>query len=67
MTNENKSCDQLLKEGRTLSEIQDYLRKEKGDSITYMELRLLLSETPDVKFRRRSRRNPRLRRRQTQA
>jgi len=40
----------LLKEGRTLSEIQDYLRKEKGDSITYMELRLLLSEMPDVKL-----------------
>jgi DNA-binding transcriptional MerR regulator len=35
---------QLLKEGRKLSEIQDYLRKEKGDSITYMELRMLLAE-----------------------
>lgn len=35
---------QLLKEGRKPSEIQDYLRKEKGDSITYMELRMLLSE-----------------------
>lgn len=38
----------LLKEGRTLSQIQDFLRKEKGDSITYMELRLLLSEMPDT-------------------
>ncbi len=35
---------QLLKQGRTPAEIQEYLRKEKGDSITYMELRLLLSE-----------------------
>jgi len=35
---------QLLKEGRKLSEIQDFLRKEKGDSITYMELRMLLAE-----------------------
>jgi hypothetical protein len=35
---------QLLKEGRNPSEIQEYLRKEKNDSITYMELRLLLSE-----------------------
>ena len=52
MTNEERKpiVAQLLKEGRTLSEIQDYLRKEKGDSITYMELRLLLSEMPDVKL-----------------
>jgi hypothetical protein len=35
---------QLLKDGRNLSEIQEHLRKEKNDSITYMELRLLLSE-----------------------
>jgi len=34
----------LLKEGRKPGEIQNYLQKEKGDSITYMELRLLLSE-----------------------
>jgi hypothetical protein len=34
----------LLKEGRKVSEIQDYLHKEKGDSITYMELRMLLAE-----------------------
>jgi len=52
MTNEERKqiVRQLLKEGRTLSEIQDYLRKEKGDSITYMELRLLLSEMPEVKL-----------------
>jgi len=40
----------LLAQGRTLSQIQDYLRKEKGDSITYMDLRLLLSEMPDTKL-----------------
>ena len=40
----------LLAEGRTLSQVQDYLCKEKGDSITYMELRLLLSEMPDAKL-----------------
>jgi hypothetical protein len=52
MTNEERkqTVRQLLKEGQTLSQIQDYLRKEKGDSITYMELRLLLSEMPDVKL-----------------
>ena len=52
MTNDERKqvVRQLLKEGRTLSEIQDYLRKEKGDSITYMELRLLLSEMPEVKL-----------------
>jgi len=52
MTNEERKeiVKKLLAEGRTLSEIQDYLRKEKGDSITYMELRLLLSEMPDVKL-----------------
>ena len=52
MTNEERKpiVVQLLKEGRSLSEIQDYLRKEKGDSITYMELRLLLSEMPDAKL-----------------
>ena len=52
MTNEERKpiVAQLLKQGRTLSEIQDYLRKEKGDSITYMELRLLLSEMPDAKL-----------------
>ena len=52
MTNDERKqvVRQLLKEARTLSEIQDYLRKEKGDSITYMELRLLLSEMPDVKL-----------------
>ena len=52
MTNEERKpfVAQLLKEGRSLSEIQDFLRKEKGDSITYMELRLLLSEMPDAKL-----------------
>ena len=52
MTNEERKpiVAQLLKEGRTLSEIQDYLRREKGDSITYMELRLLLSDMPDAKL-----------------
>jgi hypothetical protein len=52
MTNEERKpiVRQLLKEGRTLSEIQDFLRKEKNDSITYMELRLLLSEMPDAKL-----------------
>ena len=52
MTNEERKpiVAQLLKEGSSLSEIQDYLRKEKGDSITYMELRLLLSEMPDAKL-----------------
>ena len=52
MTNEERKpiVAQLLKEGRSLSEIQDFLRNEKGDSITYMELRLLLSEMPDAKL-----------------
>jgi hypothetical protein len=52
MTNEERKpiVTQLLKEGRSLSEIQDHLRKENGDSITYMELRLLLSEMPDAKL-----------------
>jgi hypothetical protein len=39
---------QLLAGGKNLSEIQSYLHKEKNDPITYMELRLLLSEMPDV-------------------
>jgi hypothetical protein len=52
MTNDERKpiVAQLLKEGKSLSEIQDFLRKEKGDSITYMELRLLLSEMPDAKL-----------------
>ena len=52
MTNEERKeiVKKLLAEGRTLSEVQDYLHKEKGDSITYMELRLLLSEMPDIKL-----------------
>lgn len=52
MTNDERKqiVGQLLKEGRTLSQIQDFLRNEKNDSITYMELRLLLSEMPDAKL-----------------
>lgn len=48
-TDERKQIVQeLLREGRTLSEILDHLHKEKQDTITYFELRLLLSEMPDV-------------------
>ena len=52
MTNEERKeiIRKLLKEGQTLSQIQDFLSKEKGDSITYMELRLLLSDMPDAKL-----------------
>jgi len=52
MTNDERKeiVRKLLAEGQTLSQIQDYLRREKGDSITYMELRLLLSEMPDAKL-----------------
>ncbi len=52
MTNDERKAivRQLLKDGRSLSDIQDFLRKEKNDSITYMELRLLLSEMPDAKL-----------------
>ena len=52
MTNEERKAiiRKLLKDGQTLSQIQDFLRTEKGDSITYMELRLLLSEMPDAKL-----------------
>ncbi|HUI05831.1 MAG TPA: hypothetical protein VL486_02375 [Verrucomicrobiae bacterium] len=52
MTNEERKpiVARLLKEGQTLSQILDYLHKETGDSITYMELRLLLSEMPDAKL-----------------
>jgi hypothetical protein len=52
MTNEERKqlVRELLAKGQTLSQIQDYLRNEKNDSITYMELRLLLSEMPDVKL-----------------
>jgi len=52
MTNDERKeiVRRLLAEGQTLSQIQDYLLKEKGDSITYMELRLLLSEMPDVQL-----------------
>ena len=52
MTNDERQAivRQLLKDGRTLSQIQDFLRNEKGDSITYMELRILLSAMPDAKL-----------------
>ena len=52
MTNDERKeiVRKLLADGQTLSQIQDYLRKEKGDSITYMELRILLSEMPDAKL-----------------
>ena len=52
MTNDERKqvVKELLARGHTLSQIQDYLRNEKNDSITYMELRLLLSEMPDAKL-----------------
>ena len=52
MTNEERKSivGQLLANGQTLSQIQDYLHKEKNDPITYMDLRLLLSEMPDAKL-----------------
>jgi hypothetical protein len=52
MTNEERKpiVRQLLREGRTLSQIQDFLRNEKNDSITYLELRMLLTEMPDAKL-----------------
>jgi len=52
MTNEERKpiVARLLKDGQTLSQVLDYLHKEKSDSITYMELRLLLSEMPDAKL-----------------
>ncbi len=52
MTNDERKqvVKELLAKGQTLSQIQDCLRNEKNDSITYMELRLLLSEMPDTKL-----------------
>jgi hypothetical protein len=52
MTNEERKqvVGEWLAKGHTLSQIQDYLHKEKNDPITYMELRLLLSEMPDAKL-----------------
>lgn len=52
MTNDERKAvvRKLLQAGRSLSEIQDHLRKECHDSITYMELRLLLAEMPDTKL-----------------
>jgi len=52
MTNEERKqvVKELLGKGQSLSQILDYLHKEKSDTITYMEMRLLLSEMPDVKL-----------------
>ena len=52
MTNEERKSivGELLAKGQTLSQIQDYLHKEKDDPITYMDLRLLLSEMPNAKL-----------------
>lgn len=52
MTNEERKpiIHDLLKQGRSLSEILDFLHREKQDNITYMELRLLLSDMPDAKL-----------------
>ena len=52
MTNDERKriVGELLTKGQTLSQIQDFLHKEKNDPITYMELRLLLSEMPDAKL-----------------
>jgi hypothetical protein len=52
MTNEERKSivGQLLAQGQTLSQIQDYLHKEKNDPITYLDLRLLLSEMPNAKL-----------------
>jgi hypothetical protein len=52
MTNEERKqiVRELLANGLTLSQIQDHFHKEKNDPITYMDLRLLLSEMPDAKL-----------------
>jgi len=52
MSNEERKqvVRELLVKGLTLSQIQDHFHKEKNDPITYMELRLLLSEMPDAKL-----------------
>jgi hypothetical protein len=52
MTNDERKqvVRELLGKGQTLSQILDYLHKEKSDAITYMDLRLLLSEMPDTKL-----------------
>lgn len=52
MTNDERKpiVRQLLAAGRSLSEILDSLHKEQNDTITYMGLRLLLSEMPDAKL-----------------
>jgi hypothetical protein len=52
MTNDERKeiIRQLLKEGKRLSEIQNFLIKEKQDSITYLELRLLVADMQDVRL-----------------
>jgi hypothetical protein len=52
MTNDERKqiIQKLLAAGQTLSQIQDRLRTEHNDTITYMELRLLLSEMPTAKL-----------------
>jgi hypothetical protein len=52
MTHEERKqvVRELLGKGQTLSQILDTLHKEKSDPITYMDLRLLLSEMPDAKL-----------------
>jgi hypothetical protein len=52
MTNDERKpiVKQLLQEGRSLSEILDHLHREHNDHLTYMELRLLLSEMPDTQL-----------------
>ena len=50
MTNDERQAivRQLLKDGRTLSQIQDFHRNEQSDSISYMDLRILLSAMLDA-------------------
>jgi hypothetical protein len=52
MTNDERKrvVTDLLAQGLSLSQIQDHLHREKNDPITYMDLRLLLSEMPDTKL-----------------
>jgi len=52
MTNEERKeiVRQQLAKGLNLSQVLDFLCKEKGDTITYMDLRLLLSEMPGTEL-----------------
>jgi hypothetical protein len=52
MTNDERKqiVRKLLADGLTLSQIQDRLRTDHHDSITYMALRLLLAEMPDARL-----------------